>query len=57
MASALKQIAHTLYTLAEQADARFSETVKSRQNGASRWAADMRIPEVAEAYRAKVNAD
>jgi hypothetical protein len=53
--------AHRLYTLAEQADRRFSETVKSRTYGKrDRWTMtgeDLLIPEVREAYRAKVNAD
>ena len=53
--------AHVLNTLAEQADARFSETVRARTNGKrDRWtmtATDAKIPEVHEAYRAKVNAD
>jgi len=51
--------AHTLYMLAEQADARFSATVEAR-TGRDRWtmtAEDRKIPEVAEAYRAKLNAD
>jgi len=56
-----RQIAKTLYTLAEQADARFSEVIKSRTNGKrNRWtmtAADLMIPEIREAYRAKVTAD
>ena len=53
--------AHTLYVLAEQADARFSETIKSRTGGKrNRWtmtAQDMLIPEVFDAYRAKLAAD
>ena len=51
--------ARILYALTEQADARFSEVVKSR-TGRTRWTMrpdDQRIPEVADAYRAKVNAD
>ncbi len=51
--------AHTLYTLAEQADARLTETLKSR-TGRTRWtmvAADYLIPEVREALTAKFNAD
>lgn len=50
---------HVLMTLAEQADARYSETAKSR-TGAYRWTmtkAQRSIPEVQDAYRAKVNAD
>lgn len=48
-----------LYRLAEQADARYSETVRSR-TGKTRWTlteAEARIPEVLAAYRAKVSAD
>lgn len=50
---------HVLYTLAEQADARLTETLKSR-TGRDRWtmkAEDYRIPEVRDALRAKLNAD
>ena len=53
-----QRTAKILYTLAEQADERFSETVRSRQGQkVTRWAADMRIPEVREAYKAKLAAD
>lgn len=53
---------HILYMLAEQADARFTETVRSRTNGKrDRWTmtgADLiDHPEIRDAYRAKVNAD
>jgi hypothetical protein len=52
---------HTLYTLAQQADERFSATIAARTNGQrNRWtmtAADLMIPEIREAYRAKVTAD
>jgi hypothetical protein len=52
---------HVLYAIAQQADARFSETVKSRSDGQrDRWTmtmADWNCPEVKAAYRAKVNAD
>ena len=56
------ETAKTLYTLAEQADARFSATIAARTNGKrDRWtmtAADlMNNPEIREAYRAKLNAD
>jgi hypothetical protein len=50
---------HVLYTLAEQADARLTETLKSR-TGRTRWtmiASDYLIPEVREALLAKLNAD
>jgi hypothetical protein len=50
---------HVLYTLAEQADARLTATLKAR-TGRDRWtmkAADYLIPEVREALRAKWNAD
>ena len=50
--------AHILYTLAEQADARLTEVLKSR-TGRNRWtmkAQDYLIPEVREALRAKLNA-
>jgi hypothetical protein len=50
---------HILYTLAEQADARLTETLKSR-TGRDRWtmkADDYKIPEVRDALRAKLNAD
>jgi hypothetical protein len=50
---------HVLYTLAEQADARLTETLKSR-TGRDRWtmkAEDYKIPEVREALNAKLNAD
>ncbi len=51
--------AKTLYMLAEQADARLTETLKSR-TGRGRWtmkAEDYKIPEVREALTAKFNAD
>ncbi len=56
------QTAKTLYTLAEQADARFSATISARTNGTrDRWTmtADdlMGHPEIREAYRAKLNAE
>jgi hypothetical protein len=50
---------HALYALAEQADARLTEVLKSR-TGRDRWtmqADDYMIPEVADALRAKMNAD
>ena len=50
---------HALYVLACQADARLTETLKSR-TGRDRWtmkAADYLIPEVREALRAKLDAD
>lgn len=57
----VRQIAHILFTQAEQADARFSEAVRSRSNGQrDRWtmnATDWLIAEVRDAYREKVNAD
>jgi hypothetical protein len=53
--------AHALYTLAEQADARFSATISARTNGKrDRWtmtASDMMVAEIREAYKAKINAD
>lgn len=52
-------VPHILYTLAEQADARLTETLKSR-TGRDRWtmiASDYLIPEVRDALRAKLNAD
>ena len=54
-------VPHVLYVLAEQADARFSEAIKSRTDGKrDRWtmtAKDMLCPEIREAYRNKLNAD
>ena len=53
--------AHILYTLAEQADARFSATIAARSNGKrDRWtmtAQDWLYQEVREAYREKLTAD
>lgn len=52
---------HPLYTLALQADARFTAVIAARTDGKrDRWtmtAADMMIAEVREAYRAKLVAD
>lgn len=54
-------IAHRLYTLATQADARLSAVIAARTAGArDRWtltAEEERIPEIRAAYRAKVTAD
>ena len=54
-------ITHVLYTLAEQADARYNETIQSRAGQhKTRWTltpAEERIPEIAYAYRQKRNAD
>ena len=50
---------HILYALALQADARLTETIKSR-TGRTRWTmhrADERIPEIASALQAKYTAD
>lgn len=55
----MTKAARILYTLATQADARYSATIASR-TGKDRWtlnASDERIPEIREAYRAKVIAD
>mgnify|MGYP006951219927 CR=1 FL=1 len=53
--------ARTLYTLAEQADARLTATIAARTNGKrDRWtltSTDLLIPEIREALRAKRNAD
>ena len=52
---------HILFTLAEQADARFSATIAGRSDGKrDRWtmnASDWMTAEVREAYKAKVTAD
>jgi hypothetical protein len=52
---------HILYTLAEQADARLTETIKARTDGKrDRWtltAADLLIPEIREALKVKMDAD
>ena len=52
---------HVLFTLAEQADARLTATIAARTNSSrDRWtmtAADLMLPEVREAYQAKVTAD
>lgn len=52
--------ARALYTLAEQADARYSATIAARCPGKTRGtltSTEERIPEIADAYRAKQNAD
>ena len=55
------QTPHILYTLAEQADTRFSATIAARTNGKrDRWTmtgTDLMCPEIREAYKAKLNAD
>lgn len=56
---ARRKAGRILYTLAEQADARYTETIKAR-TGRSRWTLttdDERIPEIQDAYREKINAD
>lgn len=51
-----EQTATFLYIRALQADARFSETCNGR--GVTRWTPNaLLFPEVADAYRVKVNAD
>ncbi len=57
----VRDAAQVLFTLAEQADARFSATVAERSGGKrDRWtmtADDLMSHEVREAYRAKITAD
>lgn len=58
--AAASDTALTLYTRALQADARYSETVKSRTGGRDRWTmtgADLLIPEIRIAYKLKLAAD
>ena len=56
-----QETAKRLYTLAAQADARFTATIAARTEGRrDRWTMtgqDWMIPEVWEAYRAKLAAD
>ena len=55
-----EQAMRMLYTLAEQADARYSATIAARCPGKTRWtltAEQAAIPEIREAYQAKRIAD